>query len=302
MEHAATQPLTAGPTSQPDPHPDRLGPRVPDGIAEVHAVLVILSAYGRHLCETLHTRAALRSFTTIARFFGTTAVGTIMAHLVRGMMRCQALDRMLRARARRGVDLKVMRPGTRPPRQQETPATPAPEAQDPPAALTPEQEAAMRAKEARKAERRLARRFAAAHPLTMATLPSMAEIEAEVRRCPVGQTIVLICRDLGAFPSLCSAPFWNRVCDIIMRYRGNMGDIMLEMRRRAVALETNELDRSPHLAWPEQTREADRRALGFFVGEEPVAPPRPSWVRDAVLFSEMPVAVEGFIIVATGPP
>ena len=310
-------PRTERPAAPPGPPPERDGWPVPEGIAELHDLLVILSTYGRHLCDTLRTRAARRDFATIAQYFGTAAVGTIIAHLCRGLMRCQALDRMLRDRVKRGVDLKVIEP--RAPRRAETPdgpeqttddpppetpaaAAPAAETAAPPLPLTEAQQAEARAKEARTLERRLARQFAATHPLTLATLPTMAEIEADVRRCPVGQTIALICRDFGISPALCAVPFWNRLFDGIRRYGGNLAPVILALNNRAAAFERTELDRSPHLGWPAETREGAHRVLGFFIGEDPVAPERPDWMPPSDALFDVPPPVEGFTVVATGPP
>jgi hypothetical protein len=127
----------------------------------------------------------------------------------------------------------------------------------------------------------------------------MAQIEAEVRRRPIGQTVVDICRDLGIAPSLCEGTFWNRVFTAIHCYRGNFGNIMLEMRRREKRFD-REHWRHPKLALPEETREAIRRVLGFRIGEPPVDPFRPEpapAAPDSVAAPCAPVAAA-----ATRPP
>ena len=286
---------------------------MPAGIAEILAVVSVLASYGRHLAQTLERRAVTRGFATIARFFGTVAFDTILAHITRGLMRAVALERILLHRAARGRDLRIpaqRAPSDREPPPQDAPdvgqtAEPAPPAaltsEQDPAALTPEQDAAAQAaaeseataREAatREAEAaRLARRIAASQPLTLDTLPAMEAIEAEVRRSPVGRTIAAICRDLGISPSLCEGMFWNRLFDSIRLYRGNFSSFVLAVKRCEQRFDEEEWKHSG-LDLAEETRDGIRRVLGFFIGEPPVDP-------FAVVAAPMaPVATA-----ATGPP
>ena len=270
-------PDTAGLASPPDPQPDR-GKPVPARLAEVHAVRVILAKYGDHLYQTLQHRAVARGFASIAQFFGTAQVATILAHLYRGLMRCHALDRMLRARAALGFDLTIRAPRAPARRTVGEDASAANQAgaPPPPAPLTPEAEAKARAAAAARAEARLARRLAAGQPLSFDTMPGQEQIEAEVRHSPIGRTLVLICRDFGISPGLCEGAFWNRLYDAIRCYGGSLGQMMQEMRRREREFDKRELDRNPNLGWPEQTREGLRRVLGFCIGEPPVDPFAPA--------------------------
>ena len=107
------------PFSQSAPPKDRPGKPAPARIAEILAVVSILATYGRHLAETLEQRAVARGFATIARFFGTAAFDTILAHIQRGLMRAVALERVLLRRAARGRDLRILAPrapsGRKPP-------------------------------------------------------------------------------------------------------------------------------------------------------------------------------------------
>ncbi|MGA8906959.1 MAG: hypothetical protein WB524_05055, partial [Acidobacteriaceae bacterium] len=77
---------TAGLSPQSAPPKDRPGKPTPARIAEILGIVSVLATYGRHLAETLEQRAVARGFATIARFFGTVAFGTILAHLLRGLM------------------------------------------------------------------------------------------------------------------------------------------------------------------------------------------------------------------------
>ena len=248
---------TAGLASHPDPQPDRPGTAMPANIGFLLYIVRILADYGRHLSATLEHRAVARGFSIIAQCFGTANVVVILAHLYRGIMRAVALERILLARAARGRDLAVhgardrrkpqppARAGTEPPAPPEPPArTPAPPR---------------------------GWRTGPDEPLDLAHLPSMAEIEAEVHRRPPGCVIADICQDLGVRPWLCSGSFWNELFDGLRCFGGNLARYYSEMRQREVRFE-KELDRNPALGWPEQTPDAIRRVLGFFVGEVPVDP------------------------------
>jgi hypothetical protein len=220
---------------------------------EVLTVVAILASYGRHLAETLEQRAVLRSFATIARFFGTAATDTILAHIRRGLMRAFALQRMLLRRSDRGGDMTI--PALRASSGRSPPGGDMAEAAGlaPSDGLTPEQEAAVQMAAAHAAARReaakLARLIAGSAPLTLDNLPLMSVIDAEVRRSPVGRTIAAICRDLGISPSLCTGAFWNRVFEGIWVYGGSVCSLTLEVKRREVKFGEEEW-KHPELALP----------------------------------------------------
>ncbi len=290
-------PDTAGLPPQAAPPQDRPGKPVPVRIAEILAIVSILTTYGRHLGQTLEQRAVARGFATIAQFFGTVAFDTILAHIQRGLMRAIALQRLLLLRAARGRDLPVPAPRAashRQPPAKDAAETAQPAGQTPPATLTPEPDAAAQAAArqaaADKAEARLARRLAASKPLTLATLPRMEAIEAEVRRSPVGRTLAAICRDLGVSPALCDSAFWNRLFDAIRLYRGSLGSLVLEVKRREQRFEKEEW-KHPGLELPEETRSGVRRVLGFWIGETPVDPFAVAAAPDVLVAAA-----------ATGPP
>src|SRR5487761_2237160 len=122
-----------------------------------------------------------------------------------------------------------------------------------------------------------------------ANLPTLEQLEKEIRRRPVGRTIADICRDLAISPSLCEGSFWNALFEAITWYRGNLPKLVKDFRRREAAFEP-ELNDDPNLGLPEQTRDGIRRMLGFFIGQPPVTPfwvPAPPGLHEAA---------------ATGPP
>jgi len=258
-------------------------------ITAVLAVVSILANYGRHLAQTLEQRAAGRGFATIARFFGTVVLDTILAHLHRGLMRAMALERMLKLRAKRGRDLKILAP-----RESREPPAKDPETEAAADSVSPEELAAKRAAAAEAAElragERLARRIAREEPLTLDSLPRMAAIEAEVLRSPVGRTVAAICRDFGLSAMLCDGMFWNAVCDSIVWYRGNLGSFIIELKQRERQFLKEEW-KHPELDLAEENRAGVRRVLGFWIGEDPVDP-----------FAVIAGPGVGVAALATGPP
>jgi hypothetical protein len=127
----------------------------------------------------------------------------------------------------------------------------------------------------------------------------MAQLEAEVRRRPIGQTIADICRDLGISPGLCESAFWDQVFMAIHRYRGNLGNMIVELRQREKRFD-KEHWKHPNLALPEESREGVRRDLGFLIGEPPVDPHRPMPEAGAPASVAAPSAQVAEA--ATGPP
>ena len=266
---------TAGLATRSAPPQDRPAKPTPERIAEILAVVAILATYGRHLAQTLEHRAVARGFATIARFFGTVALDTILAHIYRGLMRTIALERMLRLRAARGRDLRSWRRAHRAAASSRRKTHRRPARQAASAAATDANAGAampLRRKPPPPRPRRgRLRRIAGSEPLTLDTLPSMEAIDAEVHRSPVGRSIAAICRDFGISPSLCDGAFWNRVFDAIRLYRGSLPSLVLEVNRRAQRFRKDEW-RRPGMELPEETRDGIRRVLGFRIGEPPVDP------------------------------
>jgi hypothetical protein len=229
--------------------------------------------YGRHLVDTISQRTAAPGFTAIAACFGTTDLRVILAHLHRGILRATALERVLLARAASGRDIECARARIR---TTDATPTPADAAADQPAAHT--------------RPPRPPRRPPSDHRDADFHTPTMKELERQVRRRPLGRTIVDICLDLAVVPGFCTGAFWNELFDVMQCYGGSVSTMMRERFRREQALHRQQ-DRTPTgRDWPKLARRQVQQVLGFFIGEEPVLPSRPS------------AAVAPAVALATGPP
>jgi hypothetical protein len=255
---------------------------VPERIAALLHTVRILLGYGRHLAETIERRAAAPNFSAVAACFGTASLSVIMAHLHRGLLRAIALEQVLLERAASGRDIEVVQAGIR---TSKAPAAPLTEKSADPAS---EQPAAAPAE--RKTASRPARR--PGWDDDGFYIPTLEELVAQVRRRPLGRTVVDICLDLAVMPGLCSSPFWNELFDIMHCFGGSVVALMQEKSRRQEAF-AEEQDKRPgsNWDWLDLPREAVRKVLGFFIGEDPVDP-----------FARSAAPCLAGAAVATGPP
>ncbi len=266
------------------PPPATIPPRI---AAVLHVVRVLLS-YGRHLADTVSRRAAAPGFGAIAACFGTANLALIVASLHRGILRAAALERVLLARAASGHDIrpKTMPWGSRRVPNQHVGWEPGPEGcvrhdefaaprnraanrpPDPP--VIPNQQAATPAP--CPAAPRLAGSLGHDHPANLHTL-ALEQLEAQVRRRPLGRTIVDICLDLAVVPGLCTGAFWNELFDLTRCHGGSIASLVRERCRREQAF-SREQDThpAPPRNWSNPGRQTIRQVLGFFIGEDPVAP------------------------------
>ena len=296
-----TAPTSASLATQPDPQPDQGSKPVPERIAVMLEIVQVLLHYGRHMAATIEHRALWRGFATIAQFFGTATIPVILAHIQRGIMRAVALERTLLARAARGRDLVILARRVRsrrsePPaaRAQAVAALPDRSAAAPPqSAEAPSSPAASAPKPAQRPSR------GAKEPLTLANLPSMAEIEAEVRRQHPGQTLANIMSDFGIAPTLCEGTFWTQLFLALRCYGGSLNRFLAEKQRREKRFEAEQW-RHPNLGWPEATRDGVRKVVGFFIGDPPADPYRPEPITPGL--TEWTLEGPAIVATATGPP
>ena len=238
------------PASRPSPPPPR--------IAAFLRVVRILLGYGRHLADTVSHRASAPGFATIAACFGTANLALIFARLHRGILRAAALERVLLARASSGRDIAFASPRFRSvghlpvsanaPDQQIAPPSPCPTALSPVYSLGADRPADFH-------------------------VPTLEQLEAQVRRRPLGRSIVDICLDLAVVPGLCTGTFWNELFDLARCHGGSIANLVRERCRREQAF-SHEQDTHPTQPrnWTNPGRQTIRQVLGFFIGEDPVAP------------------------------
>ena len=253
----------------PDPEQDHPA-TIPSTNVEVllHAVGVLLT-YGRHLIDTVRQRATAPSFNAIAANFGTANLSTILAHLNRGILRCIALQRILLARAAAGHDIDYV--------ERNTSKTLLPEP-DPAEDTAPGQPAAaVLLPTPRKHALRPSRPAGWNDPELF--MPTLEDLERQMRRRPIGRIVFDICLDLAVVPLCCHSAFWNELFDIMNWFGGGsaVSQLMQEKKRRREAF-ANEQDRNPRSNWDwiNMSRDALRQVLGFFIGEPPVNPLDPA--------------------------
>jgi hypothetical protein len=236
-----------------DPPPDQPGKTVPGNIALMLHVVSQLLGYGQHLLDTLHRRAASPTFTLIAACFGTAKLSTITAHLKRGLLRATALQRVLLARAATGRDFDIVSR-----RRDEPPLAPADLQSEPPAAS--------------KRKRRRPKPAGSDDPELY--MPTLEELEHQIRRRSIGRTMADICLDLGVVPGLCSSTFWNQLFDILYHFGGHGVETFMEEkhRREQAFIREQDLQIGSSLDWLHLKRDEIRQILGFLIGEPPVDP------------------------------
>jgi hypothetical protein len=240
----------------PTPKPPR---PIPGRIGAVLAVIQTLIAHARHFATIATARAAAPEFAPAAAIFGTYDVPPLLLRMHRGLLRALALQRYLLARAARGRNLRFiwppyldLQPHHRPPARPapaKRPAPTSPRRKDP-ALLGPGDPRA-------------------------SYLPTPEELDAEVRRRPVGRTITYICLDLGIAPCLCDGDFWDKIDKILRRYGGSLNRLY-EVRAGREETFQRERDRRPetwHIDWRNTSLTAMRQALGYMIGEAEQRPP-----------------------------
>ena len=242
--------------------PDLPVATIPERIAGLlHAARTLLG-YGHHLIATVRHRATAPNFNAIAACFGTANLSTILAHLNRGILRATALEHVLLARAASGHDIDFVEPRIPAPRPPPAPA----DAET----LQPATPSAM-CQPARRSSR------AAGCNDPELVMPTLRDLERQVRRRPLGRAILDICLDLAVVPGFCTGAFWNELFDIMHCFGGSVATLMRQKSRREQAF-VQQLDRirGSNWDWLRLKRDAIRQVLGFFIGEPPVNPLEPA--------------------------
>src|ERR1700722_8092695 len=255
MDHSTTNSPVASP---PDPPQDHSATSAPSNIEIfLHAVGILLT-YGRHLIDTVRHHATAPRFNAIAAGFGTGNLSTILAHLNRGILRAAALERILLARIAAGKDIDMVLRRPRAPQEDPAPTSAQPE----PTAAEPT---------THKRAPRPARPAGWDDPELF--MPTLEELERQVRRRPAGRTIFDICLDLAVVPMFCHSAFWNELFELMTCFGGSIDKLMREKARRREAFgKEQDRKRDSNWDWLRLKRDDLRQVLGFFIGEPPINP------------------------------
>jgi hypothetical protein len=232
----------AAPTTPEPASPDtRQGPTVPQRLAALIQIVRVLLGHGRRFAETAAARAATPQFATINAVFGTHDLTAILARVQRGILRAMALERYLLTKAEKGRDI-----GDAPPRER-APAVP---------------------QQAHQPEPRVQQTRRRRDPDDL-TIPTLEELEAEVRRRPIGRTVAAICLDLGVVPGFCTGDFWNQVFETLLFYGGSLTAMLTERIRRHEAFQ-KERDKRPDTwgwNWQDLSPQIVCQLLGGMIGQ-----------------------------------
>jgi hypothetical protein len=79
-------------------------------------------------------------------------------------------------------------------------------------------------------------------------MPTEQDLDRQVRRRPLGRTILDICLDLAVVPAHCHGAFWNELYEIIDAFGASIAPLMREKTRRREAFD-KEQDRIPNSNW-----------------------------------------------------
>ncbi len=239
---------TSEPTPNPAPPKERAATPC---IAFLLKIVRVFISYGRQLEHTIPAKADHPRFPTLAAGFGTHDVRRILAHVHRGILRAMMLQRFLLARAAQGRDIE--------PTQPPAPAEPADiEALDLklPAPAQP---------------RPKAKKTDPYDPLHFA-IPTLKELESQVRRRSVGRTIAEICLDFGI--TVCDGETWDDILQALTHFGANLAQFFGVRNRRRETFQ-EERDKRPEtwtIDWRDRPKEAIRELLGSLLGEPKLAP------------------------------
>ena len=213
----------------------------------------MLLGYGKHLDVTLPDRASDPSFPALAAGFGTHDLRRILGHVQRGILRAMMLQRFLLARAAQGRDIEPVPP-------------PVPAEPEDIEAL----EIKLRAPVQPREKQTRAPRIDPDDPLHF-RMPTLKELEAQVRRRSVGRTIAEICMDLGVAAMTCDGGFWIEIYRTMTNFGGSFERTFAVQERRRAAFE-KERSKLPHtwkFDWRDRPQDAIRQLLGTLLGEPP---------------------------------
>ena len=238
-------------TNRPGHRQDNRAQAIPTRIAAFLTIVRALLGFGQHLDKTVPAQIDHPRFPTLAVGVGTHDLRRILAHVQRGILRAIMLEKYLLARADQGRDIEP---------------TPIPEPAD-------EGEiAALDLKSRPQSERSKARPRRPIpdpnDPFNFA-IPSLKELEAQVRRRSVGRTVTEICLDLGISPASCDGAFWHEIYLAISNFGGSFHQFHEVQTQRREAFQKERDKRPDTWTWQiwDKPKDAVRQMLGFLLGE-----------------------------------
>ena len=110
------------------------------------------------------------------------------------------------------------------------------------------------------------------------SMPTLKELESQVRRRSIGRTIAEICMDLGVTPSSCEGAFWHEFYLTLTQFGGKFEDFFAVQERRRAAFKKERETRPDTWTsqWLDRPKDAIRDLLGYLLGEPPPnGPPFP---------------------------
>jgi len=242
---------------------------MPQRLAALLHVVRVLLGHGRRLVETVPERAANVEFAALAGVCGTYTLATILARLQRGILRAMALERYLLARAEKGREIAFVYARER------RPAKPAAEpSEGENGAESASKVPGGRAEPGEPGDDERMPGRPAFDPDDL-RIPTPEELDAEVRRRPLGRTILSICMDLAVIPSFCTGPFWNQISDTLMNYGGSFPTLFKIRQYRETSFQ-KERDKKPDtwsFDWKFPPPDTVRQVLGYMIGELMISDP-----------------------------
>ncbi|MEI7711926.1 MAG: hypothetical protein WCI94_10865 [Rhodospirillales bacterium] len=245
------------------PSQGEVGTAMPTCIAAILGVVRMLLGYAKHLDLVLPERVEHPHFACIAYGFGTHDLRRILGHVHRGILRAMMLERYLLARAAQGRDIEPTQP-------------PGPAEPEDIAALDMKLRAPARPHN--KTPR--ASRVDPDDPMRF-SMPTLKELEAQVRSRPIGRTIAEICMDLGIAANMCDGAMWTELYAAMVHFGGNFAEFFGVQERRRKAFKKERERRSG--TWDrDDLKDAIRQLLGHLLGESPPRGPPDPQLRSAL--------------------
>ena len=96
-------------------------------------------------------------------------------------------------------------------------------------------------------------------------------MQAEVRRSPLGRTMVRICLDLAIVPAFCTGVVWNAIYDTLRHCGGSLSTFFYVRAKREKTYQ-RERDKRPDTwdwDWRDLKKTTVRQVIGWLIGEEP---------------------------------